>query len=309
MKNFVKERPKFPERAVITAGMPYGNKQLHFGHVGGMFVHADTFARFMRDRIGKENVIFVSGTDCYGSPALEGYRKIVEDGFAGTIEDYVGENHIHQKETLKKYEIEPNLFTASGVGESVEMHKLVSNELFQKLYENGTLVKDSTPQFFDTKFGVFLNGRQVVGKCPFEGCASDKAYADECALGHQYTPSELIEPKSTLSGETPELREVTNWYFSLDNYLDTMTEICADLKRNSNTRKFILKAIEEFLKQPVIYVQKSQVEDISALTSKMPVDELIDEEKKPSYTLVFKSLKDRDKARGVLQAENIRFKQ
>ena len=85
-----KERPIFPKRAVITAGMPYGNKELHFGHVGGMFVHADTFARFMRDRIGRENVLFVCGTDCYGSPALESYRKLRESGELGedvTIQD------------------------------------------------------------------------------------------------------------------------------------------------------------------------------------------------------------------------------
>ena len=69
------ERPVFPKRAVVTGGMPYGNKTLHFGHVGGMFVHADVFARFLRDRIGKDNVVFVSGTDCYGSPIAEGYRR------------------------------------------------------------------------------------------------------------------------------------------------------------------------------------------------------------------------------------------
>ena len=77
--------------------MPYGNKTLHFGHVGGMYVHADVYARFLRDRIGKDNVIFVSGTDCYGSPIAEGYRKKVEnEGYKGTIEDYVMENHLEQ---------------------------------------------------------------------------------------------------------------------------------------------------------------------------------------------------------------------
>ena len=70
-------RPTFPKRAVLTGGMPYGNKNLHFGHIGGVFVPADFFARFLRDRIGAENVIFVSGTDCYGSPIMEGYRKKV----------------------------------------------------------------------------------------------------------------------------------------------------------------------------------------------------------------------------------------
>ncbi len=70
------ERPVFPKRAVITAGMPYGNKELHFGHIGGVFIHADVFARFLRDRIGEDNVIFVSGTDCYGSPILESYHAV-----------------------------------------------------------------------------------------------------------------------------------------------------------------------------------------------------------------------------------------
>lgn len=89
-----KERPVFPKRAIITAGMPYGNKNLHFGHVGGMFIHADIFARFLRDRIGKENVIFLSGTDCYGSPVMESYRRLQETGYGGTLEDYV---HIFPK--------------------------------------------------------------------------------------------------------------------------------------------------------------------------------------------------------------------
>ena len=74
-KNFHKKpetRPEFPKRAVITGGMPYGNKTLHFGHIGGVFVFADVYARFLRDRIGEENVIFVSGTDCYGSPIAAG---------------------------------------------------------------------------------------------------------------------------------------------------------------------------------------------------------------------------------------------
>ncbi len=74
-------RPSFPKRAVVTAGMPYGNKELHFGHVGGVFVHADIFARFLRDRIGKENVIFVSGTDCYGATIEAGFEQAVANGF------------------------------------------------------------------------------------------------------------------------------------------------------------------------------------------------------------------------------------
>ena len=91
----------WPKRAVVTAGMPYGNKPLHFGHIAGVFVPADCFARFLRDRIGAENVRFISGTDCFGSSINEGYRKLVEAGqFDGTIEDYVLRNHNRQKDTL-----------------------------------------------------------------------------------------------------------------------------------------------------------------------------------------------------------------
>ncbi len=308
MKDFKPKRPSFPKKAIITAGMPYGNKELHFGHIGGVFVHADTLARFLRDRIGEENVIFVSGTDCYGSPALEGYRKNVEEGFSGTIEDYIRENHEKQAKTLKDYEVSLNLFAASALGDAGEMHNEVSKELFLKLYNNDTLIKDTTPQFFDEQLGVFLNGRQVHGKCPFDGCTSDKAYADECSLGHQYAPSELIDPKSSITGNTPILKDVTNWYFKLDEYIDIMNEITEKQKKDNHVRKYIVKAVSEFLKKPIIYVQKAQIEDLDELIKKFPSHELIDEEKKPSYTFVFKSLNDRDKAREILTALNLRFR-
>ena len=101
MAEFIRPRPNFPKKAVITSGMPYGNKLLHYGHVG-MTLRADIFARFMRDRIGHDNVIFVSGTDCYGSPAVESYRKLKETtGYNKTIEEYVESNHIKQAEIFK----------------------------------------------------------------------------------------------------------------------------------------------------------------------------------------------------------------
>lgn len=302
-------RPEFPRRAVITAGMPYGNKELHFGHVGGVFVHADAFARFLRDRIGEENVIFVSGTDCYGSPILEGYRKAVEEGrFEGTISEYVQKNHEKQRKSLEEYEISLNLFGASALGDAGEMHREVSREFFQKLYENGSLTKDSTPQFYDPEFHVFLNGRQVVGHCPIQGCSSEHGYADECSLGHQYMPSELIDPKSTLSGKTPEVRSVTNWYFRLPDYLEALEKLLAQWRENPALRPYMLNAIEEFLKKPVIYVQKKLIEDMAALRAALPAHELVDEENKSSVTFVFENLETRDEAREILNRRGLRFR-
>ncbi len=280
--------------------MPYGNKELHFGHIGGVFVHADTFARFLRDRIGEDNVIFVSGTDCYGSPILESYRKAKEAGtFTGTIKDYVEKNHLSQKDTLERYEVSLNLYGASALGRASEIHNEVSKDIFEGLYKSGTLEKLSTPQFYDPQFKVLLNGRQVIGRCPIQGCQSEKAYADECDLGHQYMPEELIDPKSTLSGLTPEVRNVTNWYFALENCTESMQAFVDDLRANSNARKYMLNTIEEFLKPPYIYVQKKFVEDLDALRARFPEHDIIDDNKN-SYTFVFKSLSDRDKAREVL---------
>ena len=301
------ERPMFPKKVVITAGMPYGNKKLHFGHVGGMFVHADIFARFLRDRIGKDNVIFVSGTDCYGSPILESYRKLKEEGYNKSMEEYVLENHLSQKETLDKFDISLNLFGASALGRTGEIHSEVSKEIFNKLYENGYIKKMSASQFYDEEKNTFLNGRQVVGKCPVAGCGSDKAYADECSLGHQYMPSELINPISMLSGKKPELKEVENWYFTLDDSIDTIKELVDYLKRNSNRRKYELNVVDEFLKKPLVHVPKKYIEDLAELESKFPSHETINEEKKSSVVFIFENLDDRDKAREVLDNLKINY--
>lgn len=301
------ERPEFPKKAVVTAGMPYGNKNLHFGHVGGMFVHADIFARFLRDRIGKENVIFVSGTDCYGSPILESYRKLKEDGYEKTMEDYVTANHLSQKKTLEDYSISLNLFGASALGRTGEIHSKLSQEIFNTLFENGYIKKMSASQFYDEEKQTFLNGRQVIGKCPIAGCNSDKAYAEECSLGHQYMASELIDPISTLSGKKPVLKSVDNWYFTLDDSIESMQELNEFLKRNTNRRKYELKAIDEFLKKPVVYVARKYIDDLSVLEAKFPNHETIDEEKKSSITFVFDKLVDRDKAKEVLDELNIHY--
>ncbi|NLU35439.1 MAG: class I tRNA ligase family protein [Clostridiales bacterium] len=302
-------RPKFPKRAVITGGMPYGNKELHFGHIGGVFVHADAFARFLRDRIGEENVIFISGTDCYGSPISEHYRQLVEKGEIDcSIEEFVEHNHKLQKEALDKYLISLNLFSASGLGRAKEIHRQVSEEVFNCLYENGYLVKSTTSQFYDPELEVFLNGRQVEGQCPIEGCQSEKGYADECSLGHQYMPADLINPRSRLSGKKPILKDVTNWYFKLEEFQPLLQEWVDYLKTLPNTRPMLTNILEEFLKPPVIYVKKEFEEQVEALKGRMPKFTLVEEEKKTSFEMVFESLEDREQACEILSENEIQYR-
>lgn len=308
-KDFVIPRPEFPKRAVITGGMPYGNKELHFGHVGGMFVFADTFARFLRDRIGKENVIFVGGTDCYGSPIAEGWRVKVNKGeFDGSLEDFVQRNHDKQQATLDAYGISPDLFAASGLGRSKEIHAEVTDWFISSLYKKGQLEKNTTMQFFDEKAGVFLNGRQVIGKCPVEGCTSEKGYADECDLGHQYMPENLINPVSTLTGETPSMKPVTNWYFKLRDYEKLLQEWVEDMKKDKSIRPVVWKTISEFLKPPVIYVKREFEEKYNELKDKLPEHKYIEEKKKPSFTIEFEKLSDCDEACKILTDNGIRYR-
>lgn len=302
-------RPEFPKRAVITAGMPYGNKELHLGHIGGVFVHADTFARFMRDRIGKDNVIFISGTDCYGSPILESYRKLVaNNSFKGTIDEFVLYNHERQKEILKEYHIDINLFAGSSIGRAAEIHREVSADFIKRLHSNGHLIKMTTSQFYDAEADAFLNGRQVVGQCPIVGCSSEKGYADECSLGHQYMPADLINPRSTLTGKKPEMRNATNWYLKLDSFYKLLSKWLEKLENKPGSRKFVVKSIQEFLEPPVIYVKRDQLDLLDFIKAKLPKYTLMDEENKSSVVMVYDNLESREKACAILSENTIRFR-
>lgn len=308
LAKIIENRPKFNKRVVITSGMPYGNKTLHCGHIGGLFIHADAFARFMRDRIGKENVIFVSGTDCYGSPIMEGFRKLKQTSvFEGSIEDYVKYNHDFQEKTLKQFEVALDFYGASGLAPAKDIHQEISKMVFETLKENNALELMNTLQFYDEKAGCFLNGRQVIGKCPFENCSSEKGYADECDLGHQYMPEELIDPVSTLTGEKPVLKPISNWYFKLQDNKDILIQWIDYLERNTITRPFVTKEIKEFLKAPEIYIKKEYDETFNKIKSLLPKFNLVDDNKS-SRTIVFENLPDRETACEILTKNNIRYR-
>ena len=307
---FVRPRPEFPKRAVITSGMPYGNKLIHFGHLG-MILRADVFARFMRDRIGKDNVIYVSGTDCYGSPAIESFRKLQEEGKMRdkTLLDYVTENHDKQLDILKKFEISFNLYGGSAIGRAGEIHKEVSKWFIETLFKNGMVSKRSSLQFYDRENNCLLNGRQVVGKCPIEGCQSEKGYADECDLGHQYLPQDLIDPISTLSGKKPELVKIENLYFDLQKCTPLLEQWIDSIDRKSDTAPFMVKEIREFFKNPEIYIKREFFDVFEKIKDKLPTfSELERNEKAPSMTIVFDKLEDREKACEILAENGIRYR-
>lgn len=300
----------WPKKAVVTAGMPYGNKPLHFGHIGGVFVPADVFARFLRDRIGADNVRFVSGTDCFGSPIDEGYRKAVEnDGFSGTIADYVMRNHEMQAKTLESFDISLDIFEGSGIGHAGEVHQALSDAFVNGLHDRGYLNLESTLQFFDEEANTFLNGRQVMGRCPVQGCKSEHAYADECDMGHQYAPEDLINPISSVTGTKPVMRPVENWYFDLPAFRDFLKEYVETLRLDDEVRDVVPQTIEEFLCAPVIFVKCEFEESYRDLVEKLPVHTYREAQKgKQSFEIEFENIEDRDVAKKILAAAGIRFR-
>lgn len=310
MNEFVRPRPEFPKRAIITSGMPYGNKLLHYGHMG-MTLRADFMARFLRDRIGKENVIFVSGTDCYGSPAVESFRKLQEAGEMKekSLYDYVEKNHLRQKEIFDEFDVSFNLFGASALGRSGQIHNETSKWFIEKLTQANMVSKHSSWQFYDEKHDCLLNGRQVVGKCPIEGCQSEKGYADECDLGHQYLPQDLINPISTLSGEPPKLVKTENLYFDLEKCTDLLKGWIDSIDRKSDTAPFMVKEIREFFKKPEVYIKHEYFDSFDKIKNALPkFEELERHEKAPSMTIVFESLADRERACEILAENNIRYR-
>ena len=152
-------------------------------------------------------------------------------------------------------------------------------------------------QFYDEEKQTFLNGRQVIGKCPIEGCQGEHAYADECDLGHQFMPKELINPISTLSGKTPVLKESTNWYFNLQDFIPILIECLYYLEKETR----------EFLKKPEVYIKKEYLEDFKKLESSLKPHELI-VDNKPSFTVIFNKLSDREHACEILNNNQIRFR-
>jgi len=200
-----------PERAVVTAGMPYANGPLHIGHLAGAHVPADIYSRWMGLLIGRENVLFVNGTDDHGSTSEVSALQ------AGVpIREFIDGIHKKQQVTLKRYGIGVDTYTGTSRPECFPIHKELAQDFLRKLNKNGMLQKRSSQQWFDPKLKRFLPDRYVKGKCPNPQCDNESAYSDECdRCGSQYEPTQLINPKSAISDAIPVMKETTHWWLDM----------------------------------------------------------------------------------------------
>ncbi len=200
------------ERKMITAALPYANGPVHIGHLAGVYVPADVYARFQR-RLGKE-VAFICGSDEHGIPITIRAKK---EGV--TPQDIVDKYH----EIIKKSFADLGISFDEYSRTTSKKHYEVSQDFFTTLYQNNQFTEEISEQYFDEQANEFLADRYIVGTCP--NCGYENAYGDQCEkCGATLSPSELINPKSMLSGNVPVLKATKNWYLPLNEYEDFLNQ-------------------------------------------------------------------------------------
>ncbi|MCU0431027.1 MAG: methionine--tRNA ligase [Cytophagaceae bacterium] len=191
-------------RYTVTAALIYANGPIHIGHLAGCYLPADIYVRYLRAS-GKD-VIFVSGTDEHGVPIT---IKAKKEGIQP--QQVVDKYYTQIKSSFEEFGISFDIYSRT----SKPAHHKVSQDFFLKLHEKGDFVEEVTEQYFDEKAGQFLADRYIMGTCPH--CGNENAYGDQCEkCGSTLSPMELIQPRSTLSGEKPVLKKTKNWYLPLD---------------------------------------------------------------------------------------------
>jgi methionyl-tRNA synthetase len=194
------------KRYTITAALPYANGPLHIGHIAGAYLPADTYVRFLRLR--GEDVIFVCGSDEHGVAITIGSKK---EGLSAKA--FVDKYHVMMQNAFKDFGISFDIYSRT----SNDIHYKTSQEFFLKVHAQGLLVEETSDQYFDEREGIFLADRYIVGTCP--NCGNTNAYGDQCEkCGTSLSPKQLINPRSTVSGNTPVLRPTKHWYFPLDKF-------------------------------------------------------------------------------------------
>ncbi len=204
--------PKKPARYTVTAALPYTNGPIHIGHLAGVYVPADIYVRFLR--LTGEEVAFVCGSDEHGVAIP---MKAKKEGISP--KQLIDKYHAMIKTSFENFGISFDNYSRT----SAPIHHKTASDFFLKLHAKGDFVEETTAQLYDEEAGQFLADRFVTGTCP--RCGHPEAYGDQCEnCGSTLSASELINPKSTLSGSIPTLRETRHWYLPLDRYEDFLKD-------------------------------------------------------------------------------------
>ena len=191
------------KRTLITTALPYANGPVHIGHVAGVYVPAEIYARYLR--LKGEEVIMIGGSDEHGVPIT---IKAKAEGI--TPQDVVDRYHTIIKDSFQDFGITFDIYSRT----TSDIHHKTASDFFQKLYEKGEFIEKTSEQYYDELAHQFLADRYITGTCPH--CGNEKAYGDQCeACGTSLSPTDLINPKSAITGNVPVLKEPKHWSLPL----------------------------------------------------------------------------------------------
>ncbi len=193
-------------RTLVTSALPYANGPVHIGHLAGVYIPADIYVRYLR--LKGEEVIHIGGSDEHGVPITIRAKK---EGV--TPQDIVDKYHGIIKKSFEKFGITFDIYSRT----SSEIHKETASDFFKKLYDKGEFEEKTSEQYYDSEAKMFLADRYITGECPH--CGNPNAYGDQCeSCGTSLSPNDLKNPKSTITGNTPVLKETKHWYLPLDKH-------------------------------------------------------------------------------------------
>ncbi|PNQ74603.1 methionine--tRNA ligase [Hanstruepera neustonica] len=200
------------KRYTITAALPYTNGPIHIGHLAGVYVPADIYARYLR--LTGHDVAFICGSDEHGVPIT---IKAKKEGV--TPQDIVDKYHAIIKKSFEDFGVSFDNYSRT----SAQIHHDTAQEFFKTLYDKGEFIEEVTEQLYDEEANQFLADRFVTGTCP--KCGNEEAYGDQCEkCGTSLNATDLINPKSAITGNTPTLKETKHWFLPLDKHEDFLKE-------------------------------------------------------------------------------------
>lgn len=193
-------------RTLVTSALPYANGPVHIGHLAGVYIPADIYVRYLR--LKGEEVVHIGGSDEHGVPITIRAKK---EGV--TPQDIVDKYHAIIKKSFEEFGISFDIYSRT----SSDVHKKTASDFFLKLYNKGEFEEKTSEQYYDEEAQMFLADRYIMGECPH--CGNPNAYGDQCeSCGTSLSPTDLINPRSTISGSTPVMRETKHWYLPLDKH-------------------------------------------------------------------------------------------
>ncbi len=200
------------KRTLITSALPYANGPVHLGHLAGVYIPADIYARYLRMK--GEEVLFVGGSDEHGVPVTIRARK---EGI--TVQEVVDRYHNLIKKSFEDFGISFDVYSRT----SGPIHHKFASDFFRKLYDDGKFIQQTSEQYYDPETKEFLTDRNIKGECPH--CHSQGAYGDQCEkCGATLSPDELINPYNAVTGNPLTKKETTHWYLPLDQYQDWLSQ-------------------------------------------------------------------------------------